>query len=206
MRKSNKIITAIVAAAMLMGLAPQADAFTLGRVGRDIGKVTRSAFLVEKAPTLAPMAHVMFCQSNPEDCRNVRRTRWGRAPVQMTAKRNNELRAINMMVNASITPRNDSPTAWGGDVWSLSPKAGDCDDYAVTKRHQLIAMGWPERSLHLAVTYTAYGEGHMVLVVRTSTGDMVLDNRVNAVRKWDKTGLKWKMLQASIDPRRWYQL
>jgi hypothetical protein len=32
----------------------------------------------------------------------------------------------------------------------IAPKAGDCNDYAVTKRHQFLTRGWTARALLLA--------------------------------------------------------
>ncbi len=43
-------------------------------------------------------------------------------------------------------------------------RRGNCHDYAVTKRHELIRQGWPAASLRLAVAYTPSGIGHLVVV------------------------------------------
>jgi predicted transglutaminase-like cysteine proteinase len=54
------------------------------------------------------------------------------------------------------------------------PSSGDCNDYAVTRRHDLIARGWPARSLLLAEVITSWGEHHLVVVVahqRCGSGD-----------------------------------
>nr|WP_249802132.1 transglutaminase-like cysteine peptidase [Bradyrhizobium zhengyangense] len=50
------------------------------------------------------------------------------------------------------------------------------DDYAVTNRHPLIAMGWPQAALRLAVVRIEGRWGHRVSVARLSDGDLVLDN------------------------------
>ena len=63
-----------------------------------------------------------------------------------------------------------------GEVWLVAPHQGDCTDYAVTKRHELLARGWSSHSLLLTEVVVASGEHHLVLVVRTSEGDFVLDN------------------------------
>ena len=69
-----------------------------------------------------------------------------------------------------------------GEEWLISPKAGDCNDYAVTKRHELLARGWPSRALLLAEVIVPSGEHHLVVVVRTNEGDFVLDNLNASVR------------------------
>ncbi|WP_137154509.1 transglutaminase-like cysteine peptidase [Rhizobium sp. FKL33] len=204
MRPVAKTFIALSAAFMGLTMAQESAAFSLSSASRTAGAGAKQlAFISEKIQTVGPFAHVLFCKANPDDCRATKRTRWGRAPVFLTAKRQEQLRQINMAVNSAITPKNDQIAAGFGDSWALSPKAGDCEDYAITKRHKLISMGWPARAVRLAVTYTASGEGHMVLVVRSNKGDLVLDNRIDAIRMWNKTGLKWKMMQASLDPRKW---
>ena len=50
---------------------------------------------------------------------------------------------------------------------------------------------------------TATGEGHLVLVVSTSAGDVVLDNLVSQIRPWDATTLKWVMIQSAGNPNTW---
>lgn len=202
MRAFLKAVVGAVVAMVGFGLAEQSVAFPLASANRNLTE-KHFAFISEKAQTVGPFAHVIFCAKNPSECRVAKRTRWGRAPVFLTKLKQKELRAVNKAVNQTITPRNDVQVNGFGDTWTLAPKAGDCDDYAITKRHMLISMGWPARAVRLAVTYTSSGEGHMVLVVRTSKGDLVLDNRVNAIRQWNKTGLKWMMMQASLDPRKW---
>jgi predicted transglutaminase-like cysteine proteinase len=62
--------------------------------------------------------------------------------LKLTPQRAQELIAVNDRVNSAIKPeRNDAGIA--GERWILVPSSGDCNDYAVTKRHELIARGGP---------------------------------------------------------------
>jgi predicted transglutaminase-like cysteine proteinase len=88
-------------------------------------------------------------------------------------------------------------------VWLVAPKAGDCNDYAVTKRHELLARGWPSRSLLLAEVVISSGEHHLVLVVRTRDSDLVLDNLNENIRHWSKTGYQWVRVQMPSNPKFW---
>ncbi len=45
-----------------------------------------------------------------------------------------------------------------------------------------------------------------MLVVRTSEGDLVLDNRTGAVRSWARTGLQWVKIQSAENPKAWLAL
>ncbi len=132
-----------------------------------------------EAPALAPMAHTMFCMRYKEDC-EVRGIDFRRRNIALTIERLNELNNINRKVNRDIVPQRNV----GGlatEEWLVSPRSGDCNDYAVTKRHELLARGWPSRSLLLSEVVVPSGEHHVVLVVRMKDDrnqdvDLVLDN------------------------------
>lgn len=159
---------------------------------------TVASYVAERVPTLAPFSHVVLCMEQPGECS---RTPRADAVVALSGDRRAELEKVNRGVNRTIRPRRDP-----ADRWVLAPREGDCDDYAVTKRHRLIAMGWPASALRLAVARTPSGEGHAVLVVKTTEGDLVLDNRTSRIKLWSDTGLRWVKIQSSRDPRRWFAL
>jgi predicted transglutaminase-like cysteine proteinase len=117
-------------------------------------------------PALAPMAHARFCLRYPEDCQ-VRRMAFRPKKVTLTPKLWAELTKINTEINRSIIPEHQYENV-AAEKWLISPARGDCNDYAVTKRHELLARGWPSRTLLLAEVVVASGEHHLVLVVRTS--------------------------------------
>jgi predicted transglutaminase-like cysteine proteinase len=152
-------------------------------------------------PTFQPVAHTLFCLREPEDCR-IRGKTIRPQPIALTEERWQELVAVNLRVNRAIAPQVYAPAALR-DTWSLAPKRGDCNDYAVTKRHQLLARGWPSRSLLLAVVRTTRGEGHLVLVARTAEGDFVLDNLRSDITVWSQTGFEWLQVQSPRNPQYW---
>lgn len=152
-------------------------------------------------PALAPMAHAIFCVQYAEDC-EVRRMAFRGGGIKMNEKRWDDLYAVNDKVNREITyVRNDLGLA--GDKWILSPAGGDCNDYAVTKRHELLARGWPSRSLLLAEVVTHWGEYHLVLVVRTHDGDLVLDSINKSIRPFKEARYRWLRLQSPRNPKHW---
>ena len=82
----------------------------------------------------------------------------------------------------------------------MAPRERDCNDYAVTKRHKLLALGWPSSSLLLAKVVVPSGEHHLILVVRTSEEDLVLDNLNWNVRRFaDAIPMGW--CPAAKNPR-----
>ena len=153
------------------------------------------------APTLAPMAFTQFCLKYPSDCKSGRLLLEGDR-IELNDMRRSELETVNRTVNSSIRPeRNEDGLA--GEKWLLSPLRGDCNDYAVTKRHQLIARGWPARTVLLSEVVTVSGEHHLVTVVRTDSGDLVLDNLTDQIKPWSRTPYRWLRIQTPKNPNYW---
>jgi predicted transglutaminase-like cysteine proteinase len=150
------------------------------------------------APVLAPFAHTRFCLKNPDDCRTT-----GEADAfDLTRSRAEELRQVNLQVNRAIRPQHMDETP-ATEKWEIGPAVGDCNDYAVTKRHDLLARGWPSGSLLLAEVITGWGEHHLVLVVRTKQGDYVADSLASRIRPWSETGYEWVRVQLPRNPNLW---
>lgn len=152
-------------------------------------------------PTLAPMKYTEFCLRYADEC-VVKPVRFRGGPVKMNDERWNQLLAVNTDVNEAILPQYNYG-GLAGEIWLISPNRGDCNDYAVTKRHQLIQMGWPARSLLLSEVVTTAGEHHLVVVVRTNEGDLVLDNLSTKVRRWNQTPYRWVRIQSPSHPKLW---
>ena len=158
-------------------------------------------------PTLAPMAHVMFCMRYRADCL-AQGNDFRKRNVAMTVDRLNELNSVNRSVNRDIVPQ---PNLGGlaTEQWLVSPAAGDCNDYAVTKRHELLERGWPSRALLLSEVVVPDGEHHLVLVVRMTdrdsaqTSDLVLDNLSANLRPVGLTPYKWVRVESPSNPKYW---
>jgi predicted transglutaminase-like cysteine proteinase len=87
-----------------------------------------------------------------------------------------------------------------GEKWLIGPSSGDCNDYAVTKRSELLDRGWPTRALLLSEVVTSWGEHHLVLVVRTSAGDLVLGNMASEIRLWTRAPYQRVRIQTPKNP------
>ena len=85
-------------------------------------------------------------------------------PVRLTEERWEDLKEVNKTVNAAIVPE-PSTEGLAGEKWLINPASGDCNDYEVSKRFELLKRGWPARALLLSEVKTAWGEGHLILVV-----------------------------------------
>jgi len=104
-------------------------------------------------------------------------------PVKLTPARWRELCDVQWDINGQIDYTPDLEQFGQPERWAVVGDKGDCDDYMLTKRAELIADGWPVDSLLPAVCDTAGGR-HAVLVVVTDRGDYVLDNRYPEVMPW----------------------
>ena len=180
--------------ALLILLAP-----AQGRSLIDTGVVMPIA---EASPTLSPFQHVRFCLRYPTDCKS---DPAGTTAVELTAETLETMQRVNRDVNASIMPVAKSDAIADGG-WTISPASGDCNDYAVTKRHELVQKGLPAKAVRLAVVKTQSGIGHLVLVVATNKGDLVLDNLSETIVPWQLTKYQWVKIQSSSDVRYWFEV
>ena len=145
------------------------------------------------AASAAPLGFQLFCLQQPQHCRG-----GGKAEVELSAEMLQQIRQINGQVNRSIRPRNDS----GNDVWTLGATSGDCEDYVLSKRQALINAGFPPSALRLAHVRTAAGIDHAILIVKTNSQDLVLDNLVSDVVSVSQMGYR-VLAVSSADPRVW---
>ncbi len=141
----------------------------------------------------APLGYQLMCLKTPAECKG-----GGKAQVAATTDLMATLKRVNSHVNRSIKPKADD----GADVWSASASAGDCEDYVLAKRRALIKAGVPANALRIAHVKTRRGEGHAILVVKTSGRDLVLDNLTQTIRPLSQTGYRIVSMQGA-NPRQW---
>jgi predicted transglutaminase-like cysteine proteinase len=153
--------------------------------------------------TLEPLGHTQFCSRYPRECASFDSSRIheGSKPRETM----DQLETVNRAINQHITPTHKYVR---GPIenWRLNPNVGDCTDFAVTKRHDLLAQGWPSEALLLAeVRLRSTGEHHLVLVARTEKADLVLDNLQQRIRNFSETlaDYQWLRIQSSDNPRFW---
>jgi predicted transglutaminase-like cysteine proteinase len=197
MRQITKILI-IFGCTLFWGSLSQAAFFSFpGELNVQLSKVGLAA------PVLPPIGHSRFCLKYPDDCA-VHRIDFRHRKIALTPQRWNELNTVNRDVNREIIPE-----ITGGDAvteeWVIAPPAGDCKDYAITKRHRLLARGWPSRALLLAEVVVPSGEHHLVLVVRLTETDLVLDNLTPNIRTVAMTyrRYQWVRMETPQNPKFW---
>lgn len=135
--------------------------------------------LLSALVAVAPLQWQIFALRHPEE------TKSGAASASLST-----LKRVNDKVNKGIVSVKEN-----GDTWSIWPHVGDCDDYAITKRHELLKLNIASR---LAIVKLKNGQYHLVLV----SGGYVLDNiRKDIVRK---NAMNYKIImEQSSNPNVW---
>lgn len=180
----KKTIIAVAAIAAFGFAAGAASAAPLGSLARQ-----------HNAKSLPPIQFQIFCIQNPAQCKA-----GGPSLVSYTPKIKNLITSVNSQVNRQIKPRNEKR-----DIWQVAYGAnveGDCDDYVMTKRHRLIRAGVPASALRIAMVRTKSGEGHAVLLVKTSSGEYVLDNIRKTIVKREQSGYRYVRVSGA-NPMSW---
>ena len=186
--------------AILAGTLSAGNADARNRSAQDSNLLTP---IMDASPTLAPFQHVRFCLRYPSDCKS---NPAENDHIDLDAETSELLKRVNHSVNVSIIPTVKDYGPNLGDGWTIAPDTGDCNDYAVTKRHELLESGLPSKALRLSVVKTASGIGHLVLVVVTTKGDIVMDNLTEVIRPWQSTDYHWLKIQSANDSKFWYDV
>ena len=165
---------------------------------------TNAAFVqTHSGTTSIPVGHAEFCRQRPEECR----TNAQLIPaVALNEGLWQQLLAVNSYVNSTVVPVTDQELYRVNEFWTYPNGYGDCEDYALAKRRDLINAGWPASTLLMAVVKQANGEGHAVLIARTDRGDLVLDNQIGSVDLWNTTPYKFIKRQSQANAGQWVDM
>ncbi len=148
----------------------------------------------------APSSFNDSCRRYPWFCTN--RTT-GAKPVDQ-ADLLDLARKINRRVNLVVSPLSDAENYGVADYWTLPNNgSGDCEDFVLQKYKLLLDAGVDSRDLSIAIVLDRQGDNHAVLVLRHSSGDLVLDNLSSRVRPWNETGYTFLAMQSGDDKTRW---
>ena len=149
----------------------------------------------------APAGYLEFCDANSSECAA---DVGGANIIRLDERTYNLLDALNTRINHVIAEMSDMDNYHVADFWTLPANGkGDCEDFQLQKRHDLIALGFPRQALMLTVVRDENDEGHAVLLVRTDRGDLVLDNRTDIIRDWAAAPYEFVKRQSQEDPMTW---
>ena len=149
----------------------------------------REPFMKTGPRTSQPIGHYKFCETYASECA-VRSPLRPRARVTEAGWK--VIREVNADVNQRIKPVTDDELYGQSEFWAYPVDAGDCEDYALLKRRELLARGFSEADLLIAVARRYDGSGHAVLVV--------------SVKPWSQTPYHYLKRQSATDSGRWVEI
>lgn len=150
--------------------------------------------------TAPPFGFFSFCLRDPAQCQ----AHDSRQRIALTQAAWDRIAQVNSQVNDAIMPESDKRHYDRAEYWNIPTDGhGDCEDYALAKRAELIAQGFPESALRIAVAMAPSQALHAVLLVGTDRGDYVLDNDFGDVMPWRAMNYVWMKEQSPDDPRQW---
>lgn len=116
----------------------------------------------------------------------------------------NLVKKINLRVNSSTREVADQLQYKTRERWALpTSRGGDCEDFALLKKRDLIRAGIHPNKLLLATVLDTQRRAHAVLVYRSKQGDLVLDNLTNRIKPWSATRYLFLRMQDPKRPSRW---
>lgn len=205
------LVALLMALVALAGERRDASAFDRHTVivKPDLPERARRATMPVHGLTNAPPGYIDFCRRNPRTCQSqsaLQRVASHHERVKLTAERWIKLIAVNSYINDLIEPKTDRDLYGVEEFWTLPRAAGDCEDYVLLKRRELMKRGWPESALLITVVLDEQGDGHAVLTVRTAQGDFVLDNKHSRVLLWRDVPYTFIKRQSYRAPQLWVSL
>jgi len=196
LRNARRVAGGLALAAVVAGATP-AGAQTLA----SLPSAAQAATVTGPAKPI--LAWVAFCERYASECALDPSEP---AEVVLTPAIWQTLNAVNKRVNKAVHAVTDLDHWRVADRWDLAEDGrGDCEDFQLLKRHLLAEAGLPRRAMRMTVVVDEKGEGHAVLTVMTSRGDIVLDNKTSQILPWRQTGYTF-IKRESQDATAWVAL
>ena len=111
-------------------------------------------------------------------------------------------RAVNRLPYVTDSARYQMPEWWA----DIDQRGGDCEDFALTKRARLRALGWPPEALNIATCWLPNGEYHAVLIATLDGQDWVLCNTRPTPERWQHYPCRWHTITQGGSLRRWAKI
>jgi predicted transglutaminase-like cysteine proteinase len=154
--------------------------------------------------SIVPPGVIAFCMENRSECAIA-------PPSALPVTALEALRDTNFSVNRNILSADAERTnSHGLNYWQVlnDGTEGTCIDYAITKRHRLIASGYPGGAFSIGVLHVAGMTPelfHAVLFVRVGNRTYVLDSLTDQIRPIENVaGYTWLSYSAFGDLLDWH--
>lgn len=159
--------------------------------------------LIVKGSTKTPIGARQFCAARPDDCTPAAGPS---GPLSLSSALKRDLVDVNRRFNKQVVAVTDQAYYKQRELWTYPDGYGDCEDFALAKRRELMQRGWPASSLLMTMVRQRNGDAHAVLVAVTTAGDFVLDNLVDDVLDWDQTDYKFVKMQTPASMNSWVDI
>jgi len=167
-------------------------------VGPTSAEAQGQAFLVAQRAAPQPPGSAGLCGKYAWAC-----ARTG-ASVSSEATALQLARKINAKVNRGTRHMEDRAQYGREEHWALpTARGGDCEDFVLLKKKMLVEAGVASEALLIATVLDRDMSSHAVLVFRTRSGDLILDNLTNKILPWSKTGYTFLKLQNPASLGKW---
>lgn len=184
LRRRNPIVTtfrvAVTGAALALGFAVAAA-----------GPAYAAQTIISTKSISAPYGFQGICDRYAWAC-----SRSSAARINDTRSQLAVADRVNRSINRRVRSVSDQDQYKQREYWAL-PTAigGDCEDFALLKKRELIRAGLAPNKLAIATVLDRQERAHAVLVLRTDSGDYVLDNLTSRIKPWNKTGYSFLRMQ-----------
>lgn len=159
---------------------------------------SNSAYLSNKGRVAPPAGAQTLCKAYSWACAVSPSDR------AVTSSQMQLVQSVNLQVNRSTRPIEDRRQYGEDERWAVpTSRGGDCEDYALAKKRELIRRGIAPQRLLIATVLDRKRNPHAVLVFRSDEGDLVLDNLTNRIRTWRETRYIFLRMQDPERPARW---
>lgn len=187
-RRAARPVATLAAAALTL--------FSLGGTAEAASGDNR--FLISRMEVAAPAGARNLCKQYTWACA---RSGGGAA---MSPHQVNLAIQVNTQINRTTREISDISQYGKEEVWALpTRRGGDCEDFALLKKRELMKLGVASEHLLIATVLDRNRVSHAVLVIRTERGDFILDNLTSKVMTWEQTGYTFLRMQDPTDPGKW---
>ncbi len=159
---------------------------------------TNELFIQHRGGAPAPSGAQALCQTYSWACARTAAKSAG------SGDQLQRISAVNARVNRSVRAIEDDRQYGVTEHWALPTRTGgDCEDFALLKKRELVSLGIDPRRLLIATALDRQRNPHAVLVFRSDKGDLVLDNLTDQIRSWRDTGYMFLQMQDPDRPTGW---
>jgi predicted transglutaminase-like cysteine proteinase len=160
-----------------------------------------AAFISSKGRIAPPSGATMLCQTYDWACAVSPKR------ITVTQEQFRVVRAVNSEINRRTRSIEDRRQYGTVENWALpTRRGGDCEDFALAKKRELIRLGIDPQRLLIATVLDRKRNPHAVLVFRSDRGDLILDNLTNKIKPWQATRYLFLRMQDPETPSRWMKV